>query len=36
MCQHFLAIVSAVRESDLDHNNYARHSNYQHVNENIF
>ena len=32
----FLAIVSAVRESDLDHNNYARHNNYQHVNQNIF
>ena len=26
-----LAVVSAVREVDLDHINYARHNTYQHV-----
>ena len=29
-----LAVVSAVRENDLDHTSYARHSKYQHVNLN--
>ena len=29
-----LAVVSAVRENDLDHTSYARHNKYQHVNLN--